>query len=103
MFSASEARLDDEWAVLHRCREYLISQIDGAKVASILRQKDVLTVDQESQIIRDKDPQRQTETFLDILEMKPPGTFPIFLEIIGDLYPHVYLALTSDGKDEGRV
>jgi len=98
---ASEARLDDEWAVIHRNRDYLISQIDAAKIATALRSKNVLTEDQQQQIINDPSTTRRTETFLDFLEMKPPGTYALFLEAVSEIYPHVYLALTDEaGQDD---
>jgi hypothetical protein len=97
---ASEARLDDEWAILHRNREYLISQIDAAKIASTMRAKNVLNEEQEKQILNDPKCDRRTETFLDFLEMKPKGSFAVFLEAVGEIYPHVYLALTNEGGDD---
>jgi len=97
---ANDARVDDEWATLHRYRPYLISQIDAAKIATSLRDKQVLTTEQEQLIINDPQVTRRTETFLDFLEMKPPGTYSTFVEAVGEIYPHVYLTLITDGKDE---
>jgi len=99
-YSSNNAGVDDEWATLHRSRDYLISQIDGAKIATSLRNKQVLTADQEQMILNDQQIHRRTETFLDFLEMKPPGTYATFLEVVGEIYPHVYLALTDDGEDD---
>jgi len=97
---SNNARVDDEWASLHRSRDYLISQIDAAKIAPTLRSKQVLTAEQEQMILNDEKVTRRTETFLDFLEMKPPGTYATFLEVVGEIYPHVYLALTDDGDDD---
>jgi len=99
-YSSNQARVDDEWATLHRSRDYLISQIDAAKIATTLRNKQILTADQEQMILNDPQANRRTETFLDFLEMKPPGTYAIFLEVMGEIYPHVYLALTDEGDDD---
>jgi hypothetical protein len=98
--TGSDARVDDEWAMLHRYRPYLISQIDAAKIATSLRDKNVLTVEQEQLILNDPEVTRRTETFLDFLEMKPPGTYPVFVEAVGEIYPHVYLTLITDGNDD---
>ena len=94
------ARLDDEWSIIHRNRPYLISQIDAANIAKEMRAKNILTEEQERQIVNDSNVQRRTETFLDFLEMRPPGSYYTFLEAVGEVYPHVYLALTDDGKDD---
>jgi len=94
---ANHAGLDDEWAILHRNREYLISQIDSSKLIPLMKSKHVLTEDQERQITNDANRARRTETFLDFLEMKPPGTYAAFLEAVGEIYPHVYLELTNEG------
>jgi len=98
--TGSDARVDDEWATLHRYRPYLISQIDAAKIATSLRDKNVLTPEQEQLIINDPEVTRRTETFLDFLEMKPPGTYPVFVEAVGEIYPHVYLTLITDGAED---
>lgn len=90
-------KVTDEWGPLHRSRDYLIGEIDAAKIASFMRQRDVLTPEQERAILNDDDEERRTETFLDILEMKPPKAFEDFLEIVGEIYPHVYLELTGSG------
>jgi len=92
---ASHAKLDDEWGVLHRYRPYLIAQIDAAKLTPQLRQHQVITEEQERLILADPDCERRTETFLDLLETKPVGEYEKFVEIVGEMYPHVYLALTG--------
>jgi len=99
-YSSNSARVDDEWASLHRSRDYLISQIDAATIATTLRNKQVLTAEQEQMILNDEKVTRRTETFLDFLEMKPLGTYATFLEVVGEIYPHVYLALTDEGDDD---
>jgi hypothetical protein len=99
-YMASDARVDDEWATLHRYRPFLISQIDAAKIATTMRHKDVLTADQEQIILSDPEVSRRTETFLDFLEMKPPEMYSVFVEALGEIYPHVYLTLINDGEDE---
>jgi len=94
---ACDARLHDEWDVLHRHRDYLISQLDAAKFVAPLRAQQVLSAEQERQIVNEPNCERRTEIFLDMLEMKPPAAYDKFLELMGEMYPHIYLALTSDG------
>ena len=63
----------------------------------------VLSEEEEQRIGKDGNMERRTEILLDILEMKPSEMYGQFLEIVSDIYPHVYLELTSDGQDEGNV
>lgn len=95
--------LEDEWETLHRCREYLISEIDAAKVVSYLREKQVLTVDQERTILGETVKEQRTEIFLDMLEMTPPESYAVFLEAVGEVYPHVYLELSGDDGLDGKA
>lgn len=94
--------LEDEWETLHHWREYLISEIDAAKVVSYLREKQVLTADQERTIREETVKERRTETFLDMLEMTPPESYAVFLEAVGEVYPHVYLELSGDDGLDGK-
>lgn len=93
--------VEDEWETLHRWRDYLISEIDAAKIVSYLREKQVLTADQERTIRDETIKEQRTEIFLDMLEMTPPESYAVFLEAVGEVYPHVYLELSGDdGLDD---
>ena len=97
-----QPKLDDHWSSMHKYRDYLISQIDAGNISAHLRQQNVLTGDQERAILGCSTAERRTETFLDVLELKPPEAYKTFLESISDIYPHVYLELTTEGDDDGK-
>lgn len=94
--SASQAQLEDDWSILHQARPFLIREIDASKILPIMRSEDVID-DQEMALVQGvKEKQQRTEALLDILEMKPQAVYDIFLNALGDVYPHVYLAMTGD-------
>lgn len=97
---ASAAHLDDDWSTLQRARPYLIKEIDAIKILPYLRSHGVITAKEETSIVREKDQYRRTEAFLDILELYPPGAYDTFVDACGEVYPHVYLALTGDGDND---
>ena len=42
----------------------------------------------------------KNETFLDILETKSSSAYEIFLEVLGEVSPHLYLMLTDHELDD---
>jgi antitoxin component of MazEF toxin-antitoxin module len=98
---AAKPTYDDDWSAVNRCRQYLLTQIDGAKIVPLLR-AELLTPGQRQEILSDPVRERRTEMLLEMLEMKSEAVHHMFVEAVGELYPHVYLELTGkgDGDDD---
>jgi len=95
----AKGRSNDEWSAISRCRQYILSQVDAANIVPLLL-GDSLTSSQRSEILNDPVRERRTETLLEMLETKPNSVHHMFIEAIGELYPHVYLELTGKGDDD---
>ncbi len=89
----------DAWTPLREGRKYLVQELDAAELAPRLYSKGVLTEADNSQVLADTDRKQRTEILLDLLESKDPHMVNIFLEVVGDTYPHVYLLLTGEDED----
>jgi len=99
---ASGSHLDDEWSELHRVRAYLVKEIDAADVMSYLRKpgKECISESEEKSILRENDREKRTEALMDIIELKNPEVYDVLQNAIGDVYPHVYMALIGDACDD---
>lgn len=97
---ASYAHLDDDWSILHQARPYLIKEIDAGNLLDYLKSHEVLDEDEIRLVQDEKDRYKRTEAFLDVLEMKPQAYYDIFLDSLGEVYPHVYLAMIDDDHDD---
>ena len=98
--TVSPAQIDDEWATVRKARKFLIKEMDAERVMPHLTGKQVFTDDEERQIMRSKDPEKRTEALLDILECKSSNVYEMFIEMMGEVYPHIYLMLTDHGQED---
>ena len=64
----------------------------------------IFSGEEEDLIMKTKDPERRTEAFLDIIELKSGTAHEVFIEALGEVYPHIFLMLTDGpGDDDGKV
>ncbi len=60
----------------------------------------MISQSEEKDIAQCKGPEQRTEVLIDILELKPSGCYEVFLEAVGEIYPHIYLMLTDHDDDD---
>ena len=83
---------------LIKMRPTLVQMIDVATFLSSLERERALTVQEVDEIMSIKARRSRVERFLDIIEHKSSEVYQVFLEILEETYPHVYLTLTDKGK-----
>ncbi|ELU10124.1 hypothetical protein CAPTEDRAFT_187289 [Capitella teleta] len=93
---ASHACLDDDWSGIHNARPFLIKEVDAVNIIQYMRSHDAIDDEEMALVQKEKDRYKRTEAFLDILEMKPHAFNDIFMDALGETYPHVYLAMSGD-------
>ena len=83
---------------LIKMRPTLVQMIDVATFLSSLERERAITVQEVDEIMSIKARRSRVERFLDIIEHKSSEVYQVFLEILEETYPHVYLTLTDKGK-----
>ena len=98
-------KLEDEWATLQRAREFLIDEIDATHLVPNLRKANILDDEDVDIIMHEYSLGRRNEAFLDIIETRDAAAYSVFLEVLSDLYPHLYLIISGqeiDPFDDGK-
>ena len=54
----------------------------------------------DNSVMREDVRERRTEALMDIIELKSPEVYDVLQNAIGDVYPHVYMALIGDACDD---
>lgn len=83
---------------LIKMRPTLLQTIDVATFINALERQRAFSTSEVDQIMTVKSRRSRVEKFLDIIETKSSEVYELFLEILEDTYPHVYLSLTDKGQ-----
>merc|ERR1711983_314909 len=86
---------------LARNRGMIVRTLDVALIMEDMRRAKVLDDKDEQYIMDDPRRRQRTARFLDVLEFKKTSAFETFLDVIGDLYPQLYLQLVEWDGDDG--
>ncbi len=76
--------------------------MDAERIMPHLEGKEVFTEEEEKTIMDEKDTEKRTEAFLDIIELKTATAYDLFIEALGEVYPHVFLMLTDQQDKDGE-
>lgn len=86
--------LQDEWAIIRKTRKFLAEEIDASEIMPMLRARNLLDTVDEDAIRSEPSKDRRTECLLDVLETKE-NAYEEFIDVLSEVYPHIYLMLTD--------
>jgi len=95
-----DLKQEDEWSRVRKLRSLLIEDLDCTEILPYLKEKQVLTSKEVTEIMKISSIKKRTEAFLDIVETKSVNAYEFFVESVSDPFPHLYLLLTEGGDDD---
>ena len=82
--------------LLARHKASLVRDLDVNRLIPRLLSKEIITAAEEKLIVENNDPQKRTETFLELLSKKGVGAFHEFCACLEEVSPHLLTGFLLD-------